>query len=54
MSHNIRKEWCRVCGGDGGWPPEYPGQSWLRCVACDGLGEIEFELTPVTIADFTD
>lgn len=44
---------CSVCGGDGGG---YEGgnERWIRCTACDGKGEFEIELEPITLEDLND
>jgi hypothetical protein len=41
---------CSCCGGDGGG---YEGgnERWIRCTACDGKGEFETELDPITMED---
>ena len=53
-SDGIRIEWCRICGGDGGWDAERPGQSWLRCASCGGRGETEVACELVTLEDISN
>lgn len=44
---------CSTCGGDGGG---YEGgnERWIKCTACDGQGEFETELEPITLEDMDD
>ena len=57
MSHvqpdEIRIIPCGACGGDGGG---YEGgnERWIRCVACNGQGELETELEPVSLEEMED
>jgi DnaJ-class molecular chaperone len=62
VTADLRVEWCRECGGDGGFEyaerPDYvlggyvPG--WQRCGACAGKGETEVQYEPVTMEDMAD
>lgn len=42
---------CEACGGDGGWGPEQPGQTWLRCTDCDGDGFVLLTGEPIEEED---
>lgn len=54
-----RPEPCPECGGDGGF--SYPismchidgsiKEGWDECRCCGGSGEIDIELTPITLED---
>jgi DnaJ-class molecular chaperone len=49
---------CTTCNGDGGWPVEAAWDGgrewWMDCPHCDGSGEQEIELAPVTLEDIED
>lgn len=59
---DARVQPCCACGGDGGWEvvdgPDYTHGGarthWQECRACDGSGEEEVELSPVTFDDLSD
>lgn len=44
---------CSCCGGDGGGF-EGGNERWIRCTACDGKGEVETELEPVSLEEMED
>jgi hypothetical protein len=46
---NTRIKHCETCGGDKGFM-DFDG-SWMICPACDGWGEYEAVLEPVTLDD---
>lgn len=56
-----RIEPCSCCGGDGGFEvvdgPDYTHGGarthWQECRACDGSGEEEVEVSPVTFDDLS-
>lgn len=48
---------CDHCGGDGGWETQPRGfcsvrgtpiTDWIECTACDGTGEMEIEVEPIS------
>lgn len=51
---------CEACGGDRGHdfgpvPTPYgPFYRWTVCDACNGTGEVEVEMLPITMADLED
>lgn len=45
-------ETCPGCGGDGGYDPVSrweSGASWVRCIECNGAGQIEVPVVPAGI-----
>jgi DnaJ-class molecular chaperone len=53
----VRVMTCPECNGDGGGEivtghdPQGPITQWQRCGHCDGKGQIEQEVEPITLED---
>jgi hypothetical protein len=54
---------CPSCDGDRGWESAPYGidyndgsllTSWIKCNECDGTGEVEIEVEPITLNDLIE
>ncbi|WEX10307.1 hypothetical protein [Chelativorans sp. AA-79] len=54
MATETRMICCPNCGGDGGWDGEFSPVHyghWTACTYCEGTGNIEVDVEPITADD---
>ena len=60
--HSVRTEYCRACGGDGGFTEPvsmdpFSGhiqEEFYRCQECDGTGTIEVDYQEIEMEDLDE